>query len=84
MATSAKSEYQMQQGREGLLVIIDNESEPGSWEREMRRAPWAYGQRREPDVAEVLAKMTAHGLIAEAAVIARLLAETKAACEEKT
>jgi hypothetical protein len=65
-------------------MTIDNESEPGSWEREMRRAPWAYGQRREPDVAEVLAKMTAHGLIAEAAVIARLLAETKAACEEKT
>jgi hypothetical protein len=65
-------------------MTIDNESEPGSWERELRRAPWAYGQRREPDVAEILAKMTAHGLIAEAAVIARLLAETKAANEGKT
>lgn len=65
-------------------MTIDNESEAGSWERELKRAPWAYGQRREPDVAEILAKMTAHGLVAEATVIAKLLAETKAACEGKT
>ena len=59
--------------------MIDNQSEPGSWEREMRRAPWAYGQKREPDVIEILTRMRAHGLDVEADVIARLLAETKAA-----
>lgn len=64
--------------------MIDNESEPGSWEREMRRAPWAFGQRREPDVTEILTRMRAHGLDVEADVIARLLAGTKAASEGKT
>lgn len=83
MAKGAAAECAVQQGRE-LLVIIDNESEPGSWDREMRRAPWAFGQRREPDLGEILVKMRAHGLVAEADVIARLLLETKAASEGKT
>lgn len=65
-------------------MIIDNESEAGSWEREMRRAPWAFGQKREPDVAEILAKMRAHGLMTEADVIARILAGTTVASEGKT
>lgn len=65
-------------------MIIDNESEPGSWDREMRRAPWAFGQRREPDVIEILTRMRAHGLDVEADVIARLLAGTKAASAGKT
>ena len=83
MAKGAAAECAMQSGR-GLLVIIDNESEPGSWEREMRRAPWAFGQRREPDLAEILVKMRAHGLDREADVIARYLLETKAAQQGKT
>lgn len=65
-------------------MIIDSESEPGSWDREMRRAPWAFGQRREPDIIEILTKMRAHGLMAEADVVARLLLETKAASAGKT
>jgi hypothetical protein len=57
-------------------MLIDNESEPGSWKREMDKAPWAYGQRREPDLAEILVRMRAHGLDVEADVIARELAPT--------
>lgn len=64
----------MQPRREGILVIIDNESPPGAWARELKQHPWGYGQqRREPDVAEILNKMRAHGLDVEADVIARLL-----------
>ena len=64
-------------------MIIDNQSEPGSWDRELKRAPWAYGQKREPDLAEILYKMRAHGLEREADVVARLLAETKVASAGK-
>ena len=54
--------------------MIDNQSEPGAWAREMKRAPWAFGQSpREPDVGEILVRMRAHGLDREAEVIARLL-----------
>jgi hypothetical protein len=55
-------------------MIIDNESEPGAWKREMEKAPWAYGQKREPDVLEILTRMRAHGLDVEADIIARELA----------
>ena len=54
-------------------MIIDNESEPGAWKREMEKAPWAYGQKREPDVLEILTRMRAHGLDVEADIIAREL-----------
>ena len=55
-------------------MIIDNESEPGAWKREMEKAPWAYGQKREPDMLEILTRMRAHGLDVEADIIARELA----------
>jgi len=55
-------------------MIIDNESEPGAWKREMEKAPWAYGQKREPDLLEILTRMRAHGLDVEADIIARELA----------
>lgn len=54
--------------------MIDNESEPGAWKREMEKAPWAYGQKREPDIMEILTRMRAHGLDVEADIIARELA----------
>lgn len=54
-------------------MTIDNESEPGSWERELKRHPWGYGQKREPNIAEILSKMRAHGLDVEADIIARIL-----------
>lgn len=55
-------------------MIIDNESEPGAWKREMEKAPWAYGQKREPEMLEILTRMRAHGLDVEADIIARELA----------
>ena len=55
-------------------MIIDNESEPGAWKREMEKAPWAYGQKREPNLLEILTRMRAHGLDVEADIIARELA----------
>ena len=58
-------------------MIIDNESEAGSWEREMRRAPWAFGQRQEPTIAQVIYKLRALGLDAEAQVIEREFSMTK-------
>ena len=55
-------------------MTIDTESEPGSWERELKRHPWGYGQKREPTIAEILYRMRAHGLNKEADIIARELA----------
>ena len=54
-------------------MTIDTESEPGSWERELKRHPWGYGQKREPTIAEILYRMRAHGLDKEADIIAREL-----------
>lgn len=48
--------------------------EDDAFEQELKAAPWAYGQKREPSVYEILNKMRAHGLIVEADIIARLLA----------
>jgi hypothetical protein len=59
-------------------MIIDDESPPGAWKREMEKLPWAFGQKREPSVTEILTRMRAHGLDVEADIIARLLATTLA------
>lgn len=56
--------------------MIDNESEPGAWERELKKLPWGYGQQRDPDLSEILYRMRAHGLGVEADIIARALANT--------
>lgn len=58
--------------------MIDNQSEPGAWQREMNRLPWAFGQTpREPDIAEIITKMRAHGLDREADVIAKRFMEQR-------
>lgn len=61
------------------MVIVDNESEPGAWERELQRAPWAYGQQKKPTIDEVLWIMRRHGLSVEADIIAAEIAKLKAA-----
>lgn len=58
-------------------MVIDNKSPPGAWADEMKRAPWAFGQKREISVYEILEKMRAHGLIVEADIIAKLLASNR-------
>ena len=62
-------------------MIIDTESEPGSWERELKRHPWGYGQKREPTIAQVIYKLRALGLEAEARVIEREFSMTKRLAE---
>ena len=59
------------------MVIVDNESEPGAWERELQRAPWGYGQRKTPTIDEVLWIMRRHGLSVEADIIAAEIAKLK-------
>jgi len=64
--------------------MIDNESEAGSWKREMERAPWAFGQHNPPTVPEILALMRLHGLGVEADILANEFVRTKALTSEKT
>jgi hypothetical protein len=53
--------------------MIDKDSEPGAWERELKRHPWGYGQKARADLAEILYRMRAHGLDVEADIVAREL-----------
>jgi hypothetical protein len=53
--------------------MIDKDSEPGAWERELKRHPWGYGQKEEPTLAEILYRMRSHGLDVEADIVAREL-----------
>ena len=41
-------------------MIIDSDSEPGSWKRELERAPWAYGQSQEITVQRALEDLRFH------------------------
>jgi hypothetical protein len=60
------------------MVIVDNESPPGAWQRELQRAPWAYGQKKQPTLNEVLWTLRKLGLSVEADIIAAEVAKIKA------
>lgn len=47
-------------------MIIDNESEPGSWKREMDRMPWGYGQSQTMKLETALSNLRGRGLYQEA------------------
>ena len=49
--------------------MIDNISEPGSWDKELKAAPWGYGQAQSQRVRNALAEIRARGLWNEAAVL---------------
>lgn len=49
--------------------MIDNMSEPGSWEKELKAAPWGYGQSQSQKLRNVLAEIRAKGLWIEASVL---------------
>jgi hypothetical protein len=49
--------------------VIDDESEPGAWKRELEKAPWAYGQPQELTVEKALARLRYSGLGREADVL---------------
>jgi hypothetical protein len=78
LAARAASELELQEGALRRMVIVDTESEPGAWERELQRAPWAYGQKKPPTLNEVLWTLRKLGLSVEADIIAAEIAKLKA------
>ena len=72
-----------QQERGAVLVIIDDTSPPGAWDRELKRAPWAYGQYKPPTIDEVLWLMRKHGLTKEADIVAAELAALRTVINNK-
>ncbi len=59
-------------------MVTDNESPPGAWAEEMRRAPWAFGQKKPETVDEVLQFLRQKGYEREAAILTREFAVIKA------
>jgi len=49
--------------------MIDNVSEPGSWDKELKAAPWGYGQQQSTRVRNALAEIRARGLWIEAGTL---------------
>lgn len=49
--------------------MIDNISEPGSWDKELKRAPWGYGQAQSNQVVGALSSVRAKGLWSEAEIL---------------
>lgn len=49
--------------------MIDNQSEPGSWKREMEKLPWGYGQNQTVKLEAALANIRTLGLWREADTI---------------
>ncbi len=78
MAACAVARVELQEGALRYMVIVDNESPPGAWQRELQRAPWAYGQKKQPTLNEVLWTLRKLGLSVEADIIAAEVAKIKA------
>jgi hypothetical protein len=49
--------------------MIDNMSEPGSWDKELKAAPWGYGQNQSVRMRNALAEIRARGLWTEAGIL---------------
>jgi hypothetical protein len=47
-------------------MIIDNESEPGSWERELKKMPWGYGQSQTTTVKKALEDLRFYNFLKQA------------------
>ena len=52
-------------------MIIDDQSPPGSWAREMAKAPWGYGQKKPDTVDEILVMLRQRGMEREADILRR-------------
>ncbi len=53
----------MQKGvREGLLVIVDDQSPPGSWQREIDLMPWKFSTPHEERIRMALVELRQRGL----------------------
>ena len=62
-------------------MIIDNESEPGSWKRELERMPWGYGQSQTMKLETAFANIRKWGLFSEALVLEQEIQTLKAELE---
>ena len=51
--------------------MIDDISEPGAWAKEMKAAPWGYGQNQATQVRKALAEIRSKSLWIEADVLER-------------
>lgn len=60
-------------------MIIDDQSPPGSWKREMELMPWKYSQQAKVD--DALATMRMRGMHLEASIIAQEINVLKAEIE---
>ena len=47
-------------------MMIDSESEPGAWKREMEKLPWGYGQSQTTTVRKALEDIRLFGLLKQA------------------
>jgi hypothetical protein len=60
------------------MATIDNESEPGSWKKEMEKIPWRFQHSNYVNVNDVLAVIRANGFSTEANFIAEEVTRLKA------
>lgn len=57
--------------RRRILVTIDNVSPPGAWDKELKAAPWGYGQSQSQQVQYALAEIRQKGLWTAAETLER-------------
>jgi hypothetical protein len=58
------------------MVSVDNESPPGSWQKEIELQPWKYPQQQK--VGWALSEMRLRGLLVEADILAQELSTLQA------
>lgn len=65
--------------------MIDDVSDPGSWARELAKAPWAYGRSQQDKVECALVKIREAGLWDEAMVLQQeiLTLKREVECQQK-
>lgn len=59
------------------MSVIDNESEPGAWKREMDKIPWRFKHSNYVNVNDVLAAIRANGFFTEANFLAEEITRLK-------
>jgi hypothetical protein len=50
-------------------MTTDNISPPGAWKKEMKAAPWGYGQTQQKQIEQALINIRRAGLFDEATVL---------------
>jgi hypothetical protein len=60
------------------MSVIDNESEPGAWKREIDKIPWRFKHIDYVATQDVLAALRANGFINEAQYFTELITRLQA------